>query len=73
MGGWAVDGRRVVRRLGLGEYGDVTYSKEGKSVVAMVYYRDYSGRRRRIRRNASTRAAARRDVMKALELAADRG
>ena len=58
-----------MRRLGLGEYGDVSYSKEGRSVVAMLYYRDYAGRRRRIRRNASTRAAARREVMKALELA----
>ncbi|PKW26675.1 site-specific integrase [Phycicoccus duodecadis] len=58
-----------MRRLGLGEYGDVTYSKEGRSVVAMLYYRDYSGRRRRIRRNAPTRATARREVMTALQLA----
>lgn len=58
-----------MRRLGLGEYGEIAYSKQGKRVVAMLYYRDYSGRRRRIRRNASTRAAARRDVMKALEVA----
>lgn len=58
-----------MRRLGLGEYGDVAYSKEGRSVVAMLYYRDYSGRRRRIRRNAPTRAAARREVMTALQLA----
>lgn len=58
-----------MRRLGLGEYGDVAYSKQGSSVVAMVYYRDYSGRRRRIQRNAPTRAAARREVMIALQLA----
>lgn len=58
-----------MRRLGLGEYGDVAYSKEGRSVVAMLYYRDFSGRRRRIRRNAPTRAAARREVMTALQLA----
>ena len=37
-----------MRRLGLGEHGDVIYAKEGRSVVAMVNYRDYSGRRRRI-------------------------
>ncbi len=56
-----------MKRLGLGEYGDVVYQGAGESVIAMVNYRDFSGRRRRIKRAGSSRAAARRAVMRALE------
>ena len=55
-----------MRRLGLGEYGDVVYQARGDSVLAMVNYRDYSGRRRRIKRAGPSKAAARRAVMSAL-------
>ncbi|GAA4411238.1 site-specific integrase [Fodinibacter luteus] len=58
-----------MRPLGLGEHGDIIYGKQGRSVVAMVNFRDFSGRRRRIKRAGPTRAAARREVMRALELA----
>lgn len=56
-----------MKRLGLGEHGDVVYGTEGGSIVAMVYYRDFTGRRRRVKRAGSSRASARRDVMKALD------
>lgn len=59
--------------LGLGEHGDVIYGKRGRSVIAMVNFRDFSGRRRRIKRAGPTRAAARREVLRALELAATVG
>jgi integrase len=55
-----------VKRLGLGEHGDVLYIREGGSLYAMVYYRDYSGRRRRVRRAGASKASARRAVMQAL-------
>lgn len=54
-----------MRPLGLGEHGDVIYGKQGRSVIAMVNYRDYSGRRLRIKRAGPTCAAARREVMRA--------
>jgi hypothetical protein len=31
-----------MRPLGLGEHGDIIYGKRGRSVVAMVNYRDFS-------------------------------
>lgn len=55
-----------MKRLGLGEHGDVVYIRDGGSLYALVYYRDYSGRRRRVRRAGRTKAAARRAVMQAL-------
>ena len=44
-----------MRPLGLGEHGDVGYSLEGGSTVAVIYYRDFSGRRRRVKRLGSPR------------------
>ncbi|MGL5862875.1 MAG: site-specific integrase [Phycicoccus sp.] len=55
-----------MKRLGLGEHGDVLYIREGGSLYAMVYYRDYSGRRRRVRRSGPSKASARRAVLQAL-------
>lgn len=55
-----------MRRLGIGEYGEIAYAARGRSTSATVYYRDFSGRRQRIRRSAATRAAARRAVMNEL-------
>lgn len=55
-----------MRRLGIGEYGEISYAARGRSTSATVYYRDFSGRRQRIRKSAPTRAAARRAVMSEL-------
>lgn len=55
-----------MRRLGIGEYGEITYESRGRSTRATVFYRDHAGRRRRLRRDAPTRSAARRAVMKDL-------
>ncbi len=62
-----------MRRLGLGEHGDVIYGSEEGSVVAMVYYRDFTGRRRRVKRAGTFKASARRAVMKALDNALTSG
>lgn len=56
-----------MKRLGLGESGDVVYGTEGGRTVAMIYYRDFTGRRRRVKRSGSSRAAARRAVTKVVE------
>ena len=55
--------------LGLGEHGDVFYATENGRTVAMVYYRDYSGLRRRLRANGRSKAEARRRVNDALSRA----
>jgi hypothetical protein len=55
--------------LGLGEHGDVFFATENGRVVAMVYYRDYSGIRRRLRANGRSKAEARRRVHDALSRA----
>ena len=55
-----------MRRIGIGEYGEITYAKRGRSTVASVFYRDSSGRRQRLRRDAPTRAGAHRSLMKEL-------
>ena len=59
--------------LGLGEHGDVFYATENGRTVAMVYYRDYSGIRRRLRANGRSKAEARRRVNDALSRAGRRG
>src|SRR5690242_18319289 len=64
-----VDGGVGVMTLGLGEHGDVFYATENGRVVAMVYYRDYSGMRRRLRSNGRSKAEARRRVNDALSRA----
>lgn len=55
-----------MRRLGIGEYGEISYATRGHSTTATIYYRDFSGRRQRIRKSAPSRAAARRAVMSEL-------
>lgn len=57
-----------MRPLGLGEHGEVMYDRRGQSVIAMVNVRDYSGRRRRLKRSGATRVEARRELMRALEM-----
>lgn len=56
-----------MRPLGLGEHGDVGYSIEGSSTVAVIYYRDFSGRRRRVKRGGKSKADARRKVLLAVQ------
>ncbi|GMA87501.1 hypothetical protein GCM10025868_27510 [Angustibacter aerolatus] len=56
-------------RLGLGERGEVFYAEQQGQVVAMVYYRDHSGRRRRARATATSKAAARRAATRAVDRA----
>ena len=55
--------------LGLGEHRDVFYPTENGRTVAMVYYRDFSGFRRRLRANGRSKAEARRRVNDALSRA----
>lgn len=55
-----------MKRLGLGEHGDVIYARDEGALVAIVYYRDFSGRRRRVKRAGKSKAAARRAVTSAL-------
>ena len=56
-----------MRPLGLGEHGDVGYSTEGTSTVAVIYYRDFSGRRRRVKRSGRSKADARRKALAAVQ------
>ena len=56
-----------MRPLGLGEHGEVGYSIEGGSTVAVIYYRDFSGRRRRVKRAGRSKADARRKVLMAVQ------
>jgi hypothetical protein len=55
-----------MRPLGLGEHGDVGYSLEGGSTVAVIYYRDFSGRRRRVKRG-EVQGRCRRKVLLAVQ------
>jgi integrase len=56
-----------MKRLGLGERGEVSYLTQGTSTIALVYYRDFTGHRRKIKRSGSSKAVARRAVDKALD------
>ena len=56
-----------MKPLGLGETGDVSYQLKNGRTMALLYYRDYSGRRYRVTRMGDSRAAARRAVLKAVE------
>jgi integrase len=67
VGGLAVDGGRVVKPIGLGEHGDVIFGTEKGRTVAIVQYRDFMGRKRRVKRAADSKAAARRLVLKAVD------
>jgi integrase len=62
-----------VKRLGLGEHGDVVYGSERGRTVAIVQYRDFTGRKRRVKRSGSSKAAARRAVLDAVQDALKRG
>ncbi|HET8601331.1 MAG TPA: hypothetical protein VFL99_13460 [Segeticoccus sp.] len=55
-----------MRRLGLGEYGDIFFSRRGDRHVAMVHYRDFTGAKRRLKASGRSKAEARRRIMKAL-------
>jgi hypothetical protein len=52
-----------VNRIGLGEHGDVVFGTEKGRTVAIVQYRDFAGRKRRVKRAADSKAAARRLVL----------
>lgn len=56
-----------MRRIGLGEHGDVIFGTERGRTVAIVQYRDFSGRKRRVKRSGDSKAAARRSVLKAVD------
>jgi hypothetical protein len=61
-----------VNRIGLGEHGDVIFGTEKGRTVAIVQYRDFAGRKRRVKRAADSKAAARRLVLKAVDEALKR-
>ena len=56
-----------MRRIGLGEHGDVVFGTEKGRTVAIVQYRDFAGHKRRVKRAADSKAAARRRVLKAVD------
>lgn len=56
-----------MRRLGLGEFGEVRYTVRYGRQVAMVNYRDFSGVRRRLQASGRTKAEARRAVLRTVE------
>jgi len=57
-----------VKPVGLGEHGEVFFGVDGRGrPTAMVNYRDYTGRMRRIKRSGASKAAANRRLMKALD------
>lgn len=58
-----------MRRLGLGEHGDVVYGARNGRPIAMVYYRDFTGVRRRVKASGRSKAEARREVLKAVDRA----
>lgn len=55
-----------MKPLGLGEHGGITITREGSGYVAYVRYRDYAGRGRRVKRSGSSKAAASRNVLRAV-------
>ncbi|MFC8503815.1 tyrosine recombinase XerC [Pedococcus sp. NPDC057267] len=62
-----------MRRLGLGEHGDVVYGTRKGRPLAMVYYRDFTGIRRRVKASGRSKAEARREVLNAVERALAQG
>ena len=46
-----------MKPFGLGETGDVSYQLKNGRTMALLYYRDYSGRRYRVTRMGDSRAA----------------
>ncbi len=55
-----------MKPLGLGEHGGISITREGRSYVAYVRYRDYAGRGHRVKRSGRSKAEASRNVMKAV-------
>ena len=55
-----------MKPLGLGEHGGITVIREGSGYVAYVRYRDYAGRGRRLKRSGPSKAAASRNVLRAV-------
>jgi integrase len=51
----------------MGEHGDVVFGREKGRTIAIVQYRDFMGRKRRVKRVADSKAAARRLVLKAVD------
>lgn len=58
-----------MKPLGLGEHGDVFYVASATGWTAMVYYRDFSGVKRRLKASGSSKAEARRQITRSLERA----
>ena len=56
-----------MKPLRLGEYGDVMFVPASGRQIAMVYYRDFAGRKRRVKRSGRSKAEARRRVIEAVE------
>lgn len=56
-----------MRPIGLGEHGGVTLFRQDGAWVAQVFYRDFAGRGRRIRRSGRSKAEASRVVLKAVQ------
>ena len=55
-----------MKPLGLGEHGHISITREGAGWVAYVRFRDYAGRGRRVKRSGSSKAAASRNVLRAV-------
>lgn len=56
-----------MKALGLGEHGEVFFVAAGEGWSAMVYYRDFSGVKRRLKAAGSSKAEARRRVTRSLD------
>lgn len=56
-----------MRPVGLGEHGGVTVFRQDGAYVAQVFYRDFAGRGRRIRRSGRSKAEASRRVLRAVQ------
>lgn len=67
MGRVPSHGGRAVKPIGMGEHGDVVFGTENGRTVAIVQYRDFVGRKRRVKRAADSKAAARRLALKAVD------
>ena len=62
---------RGMKPLGLGEHGHISITREGAAYTAYVRFRDYAGRGRRVKRSGSSKAAASRNVLRAVREALD--
>ncbi len=60
-------------RLEIGEHGDIAYRQRNGRVTASLYYRNHHGQRRRVEATASSKTAARRDVLASLDRALESG